>query len=425
MPADEVVNVAAGDRFLVAVTDADARLEGISRGLLARVYVDRIQGGLRAYRQARQPQVLLRGARRALAATAILLLAVLALRWAFRRLEARVSRLYQQKIQSVQFQSFEILRAQRIRGALRAGIRALRDRRRGPSLVYFWLHFVLGSFPLTRPLAARLLTLVLAPLSRLGSGLLAALPDLAFLLVLYLVTRWVLGLTRLFFEAVARGQVTLASFDPDWAWPTYRIVRIALVAFAVVVAYPYIPGSGSEAFKGVSLFLGIVFSLGSSSVIANIIAGYSMTYRRAFRVGDRIQVGDVFGDVSEIRLQVTHLRTIEERGDRHPELHAPEQPRGELQHARAHRGLILHTTVGIGYETPWRQVEAMLRGGRGAHAGAPARAGAVRAAEVARRLLRRATRSTSTATPRPRWRCSTPSCTRTSSTSSTSTASRS
>ena len=360
VPADELVNIAAGDRFLVAVTDADARLEGISRGLLARLYVERIQGGLRAYRQARQPQVLLRGGQRALFATALLGLAVLALRWAFRRLEGRVSRLYEQKIQSVQFQSFEILRAQRIRSALRALVRLLRAVT-GASLVYFWLHFVLGSFPLTRPLAARLLNLVLAPVSRLGSGLLAALPDLAFLLVLYLVTRWALGLTRLFFDAVAKGHVTLSGFEPDWAVPTYRIVRIAVVAFALVVAYPYIPGSRSAAFQSISIFLGVMFSIGSSSFIANIIAGYSMTYRRAFRLGDRIQVGEVFGDVSEIRLQVTHLLSV-----KNEEIVIPNSTLLNSNvvnySARARtRGLILHTTVGIGYETPWRQVEAMLR----------------------------------------------------------------
>jgi small-conductance mechanosensitive channel len=360
VPADELVNIAAGDRFLVAVTDADARLEGISRGLLARLYVERIQAGLRAYRQARQPQVLVRGGQRALIATVLLVLAVLALRWAFRRLEGRVARLYEQKIQSVQFQSFEILRAQRIRGALRAGIRAVRVAA-GASLVYFWLHFVLGSFPLTRPLAARLLNLVLAPFSRMGSGLLAALPDLAFLLVLYLVTRWALGLTRLFFDAVAKGHVILSGFEPDWAVPTYRIVRIAVVAFALVVAYPYIPGSRSAAFQSISIFLGVMFSIGSSSFIANIIAGYSMTYRRAFRLGDRIQVGEVFGDVSEIRLQVTHLLSV-----KNEEIVIPNSTLLNSNvvnySARARtRGLILHTTVGIGYETPWRQVEAMLR----------------------------------------------------------------
>ena len=216
VPGEDLVNINAGDRFLAAVTEADARLEGLDRRLLAGVYVDRIQGGLRAYRQARQPQVLLRGAQRAVGATVLLLAAVLALRWAFRRLEARVARRYEERIHSVQIQSFEILKAQRLRGALRAVVRVARAVT-GATLVYLWLQFVLGSFPLTRRLAARLLTFVLDPLARLGSGLLALLPDLAFLLVLYLITRWLLGLTRLFFEAVAKGNVTLSGFE--WSGP--------------------------------------------------------------------------------------------------------------------------------------------------------------------------------------------------------------
>ena len=83
-----------------------------------------------------------------------------------------------------------------------------------------------------------------------------------------------------------------------------------LLAFGVVVAYPHIPGSSSTAFAGVSLFFGIIFSLGSTSLIANIIAGYMMTYRRAFRVGDRVKIGDAMGDVIKMRLQVTHLRSF-------------------------------------------------------------------------------------------------------------------
>ena len=359
VPGEDLVNITAGDRFLVAVTEADARLEGLDRRLLAGLYVDRIQGGLRAYRQARDPQVLARGARRAVAATVLLLAALLGLRWAFRRLEARFGRRYGEKIQSVQIQSFEILRAQRLRSAFRIVVRVLRAAT-AAVLVYLWLHFVLGSFPLTRPLAARLLTLVLDPLARLGSGLLALLPDLAFLLVLYLITRWILGLTRLFFDAVAKGHVTLSGFEAEWALPTYRIVRIAIVAFALVVAYPYIPGSRSAAFQSISIFLGVMFSIGSSSFIANIIAGYSMTYRRAFRLGDRIQVGEVFGDVSEIRLQVTHVRSVKNEEIVVPNSTLLNSNVVNYSALARTRGLILHTTVGIGYETPWRQVEAML-----------------------------------------------------------------
>ena len=156
-------------------------------------------------------------------------------------------------------------------------------------LVYFWLQFVLGSFPVTRAAGRPSPHPRARPLSRLGSGLLAQLPDLAFLLVLYLVTRWLLGPGPALLRGGGEGPRRALGFEPEWALPTYRIVRIAVVAFALVVAYPYIPGSRSAAFQGISIFLGVMFSIGSSSFIANIIAGYSMIYRRAFRVGDRIR----------------------------------------------------------------------------------------------------------------------------------------
>jgi small-conductance mechanosensitive channel len=202
--------------------------------------------------------------------------------------------------------------------------------------------------------------LALSPLQVIGSGIVANIPSLAFLAVLFYLVRVVLKITRLLFEAIERGQVRLARFDPEWAQPTYKIVRLAVVAFGLIVAYPYIPGSQSAAFKGISLFIGVVFSLGSSSMISNIIAGYMMTYRRAFKVGDRIKVGGSIGDVVEMRLQVTHLRSI-----KNEEIVVPNSQilTSEILNysslARAH-GLILHTEVGIGYETPWRQVEAML-----------------------------------------------------------------
>jgi small-conductance mechanosensitive channel len=181
-----------------------------------------------------------------------------------------------------------------------------------------------------------------------------------FLAAVWLVVRVALRLLRVFFTSVEHGTVRLRNFEAEWAQPTYKIVRLAVVAFGLVVAYPYIPGSQSDAFKGVSLFLGVVFSLGSSSAIANMIAGYMMTYRRAFRLGDRVQIGDTIGDVIEMRLQVTHLRTV-----KNEEVVIPYSQilNGEVRNYTSlsrERGLLLHTEVGIGYETPWRQVEAML-----------------------------------------------------------------
>ena len=359
VPVEDALDVVAGDQVLMVVTEADARFAGVARGALAQATVDRIQRGLRAYRQARDPGVLLGAAWRSLLATALLVAALVGLAWAFRRLEAGFNRRYARKVPSVQIQSLEIMRAHRVRAVFRAALRALRASV-AAVLVYSWLQFVLGSFPGTRPLAARLLTLLLDPLSRIGAGLLSLIPDLAFLLVLYVLTRGLLRFARLYFDAVGSGRVALSGFDPEWALPTYRIVRMLVVAFALVAAYPYIPGSGSASFQSLSIFFGVLFSIGSSSFIANVIAGYAMTYRRAFRLGDWIRVGEVFGDVTEIRLQVTHVRSI-----RNEEVVIPNSSllnSNVLNYsalARSH-GLILHTTVGIGYETPWRQVEAML-----------------------------------------------------------------
>jgi small-conductance mechanosensitive channel len=225
---------------------------------------------------------------------------------------------------------------------------------------YIYLHFVLSLYPWTRPLAARLLTIFLDPLQAMGMGLLESLPGIAFVAVLVILPRYFLKLARLYFESIDRGTITLARFDREWALPTYKIARLLIIAFALVVAYPYIPGSNSEAFKGVSIFLGVVFSLGSSSVIANMMAGYTMIYRRAFKVGDRISVDNLTGDVTETRLMVTHLRTVKNEEIVVPNSTIINSHVINYSTLAASRGLILHTTVGIGYETPWRQVEAML-----------------------------------------------------------------
>ena len=150
-------------------------------------------------------------------------------------------------------------------------------------------NYVLALFPWTRGFARDLYGIAVNPLRTIGLGLVGIIPNIVFLLILALVTRYGLKIIRLIFDGLARRTLTLRGFDPDWAWPTYRLVRFLVIVFAVIVAYPYIPGSESAAFKGVSLFMGIVFSLGSSSLMGNFIAGYGMTYRKAFKFGDRVQ----------------------------------------------------------------------------------------------------------------------------------------
>jgi small-conductance mechanosensitive channel len=227
-------------------------------------------------------------------------------------------------------------------------------------IAYTYLNTVLGLFPWTRPVAKVLFKLILDPLAGLWFGLLDNLPSLAFLVVLWIVVKYLLKLIGAFFRGVERGRITLEGFDRDWATPTYKLVRLAVIAFAVVIAYPYIPGSDSMAFKGVSVFAGILLSLGSSSFIANSIAGLSMTYRAAFHEGDRIKVGDVVGMVEEIKLMVTKVRTPKNEQVIIPNSNILNDNVTNYSHMARRDGVILHTVVGIGYDMPWRQVEAML-----------------------------------------------------------------
>jgi small-conductance mechanosensitive channel len=206
-----------------------------------------------------------------------------------------------------------------------------------------------------------LLDLVVQPVLSMATELLAYFPKLVFLLLLFLAVRYLLKLLKVFFEAVAAGRVPLRSFDAEWAQPTYHIVRILLILLTLVIAYPYLPGSGSAAFQGLSIFAGLMLSLGASSAMASLIAGYTVTYRRAYRVGDRITVGELTGEVSDVRLLVTHLRTVKNEEVVVPNsLVLQSHVVNYSKLVRSH-GLILHTTVSIGYETPWRQVEAMLQ----------------------------------------------------------------
>jgi small-conductance mechanosensitive channel len=353
----ELTRIYAGAISIVALGDFDA--EGMPRQRIAELLLIDLKKALTEYRQAREPRVLLINTGYALLITLLasaLVYGVVRLRrWALERLGRR----FVGGQGELKFQSVQLIQSRQLWLTVR-GLVVLGTTLAMLALVYLHLSSVLRLYPWTRQLGDDLFLLFLQPLQVMGLSVLSAVPDLTFVLVLVLVARYVLRALHMLFDGVQTGAVRFEGFDPEWAQPTYKIVRILVVAFTVVVAYPYIPGSDSQAFKGVSLFLGVIFSLGSSSVISNVIAGYTMTYRRAFRVGDRIQVGDVTGFVTEASLLVTRVRSV-----KNEEIVIPNSQilNGAVTNysalARAD-GVILHTTVGIGYETPWRQVEAML-----------------------------------------------------------------
>jgi small-conductance mechanosensitive channel/membrane-associated phospholipid phosphatase len=226
--------------------------------------------------------------------------------------------------------------------------------------LYIYLPVVFSLFPATRSLAVRLIDYVLEPLTYVFYSIIEYLPKLFFVLVIAAVTRFVLRLLAHFFRAISEGKIVIQGFYADWAKPTFNLVRLLVVAFALVVVFPYLPGSSSPAFQGVSIFLGVLLSLGSSSAISNVIAGLVLTYMRPFQLGDYIRVNELEGEVVEKTLFVTRLRTIKNVEISITNSQIIGQPIINYSTMARQGGIALHTSVTIGYDAPWATVEALL-----------------------------------------------------------------
>ena len=351
--------IQSGDRVIKGVIDADAELVQLDRRALAEIELRLIRESIVRYRAERTPERMREGVRNALLATLAFLVAIVLVFWIGRRVAAFASAKLKPRILELRLHAIELRPGEQIWASLVASGRGLRLL--GVALlVYLYAQYALTQFPATRVAGERLASYLLDPLSQMGRAFVAELPSLLFLLVLFFVVRVILRMLSLYFSAVGSGAIQVASFERQWAGPTFRLVRLGIIAFALVVAYPYIPGSETEAFKGLSIFAGVLISIGSSSFISNYMAGYTLIYRRLFAVGDRVKIGDVFGEVLDVRVQVTRLRTFKNEEVILPNSTILQSAVTNYSTLAASRGLILHTSVGIGYEVPWRQVEGML-----------------------------------------------------------------
>lgn len=352
--------ILAGERLIVTMVDVDAEAEEMAdRQLLAEVHMTRIVEAIERYRRERTGASLGTQAMRAAIVLALIVVLLLALRWLFHWTGRAIERYFQLHLKDLEARSFRLFSVEELKSAWQGGLRVAYFLV-GFVLVFAGIEYVLSLFPWTRGFAYEAAALLVNPLTTMWNGIVDAVPGLVFIVILVVVIRYVLRLTRIFFGGVAQGRIRPAGFEQEWALPTYRLLRFVVIAFALVIAYPYIPGSDSDAFKGVSIFLGLLMSLGAASMVANSLAGYALIYRRAFKVGDRIKVGDVLGDVMEMRQQVTRLRTPKNEEVTIPSSTILNSHVVNYSSLAGEGGLILHTTVGIGYETPWRQVEAML-----------------------------------------------------------------
>lgn len=230
------------------------------------------------------------------------------------------------------------------------------------TLGYAVLSAGFGFFPRTSGLAWRLLKQMILPLGHFAQALVDYLPSGMVLVLVVFVTRSVLKVLSGIFASLAQGEQSHDRFDPDWAEPTYTLVRLGVLAFALVLAFPYLPGAGSEAFKAVGLFVGVLVSLGGSGTVGNVLSGAILTYARTYRVGDVVKLGEDSGVVVHRGLLTTRLRSFkdEEIVVANATVMAGRIVNYSAQVKGGAGGLRLHTTVSIGYATPWPEVHACL-----------------------------------------------------------------
>lgn len=227
-------------------------------------------------------------------------------------------------------------------------------------LGYLWLSFVLRQFPYSRPWGTQLGRYLVDLGLRMASALVNQLPNLLTLAVIFLITRGIVRLVGSWFRAVESGAVEVGWLEAPTAAVTRRLVSLLIWLFALIVAYPYIPGAGTDAFKGVSVFLGLMLSLGSAGIVNQVMSGLVVLYSRAVRAGDFVRVGDHEGTVVELGALSLKLVTRTREEVTVPNSVLSSAPLRNFTRQSRATGLLLTTAVTIGYDTPWRQVVALL-----------------------------------------------------------------
>ncbi len=225
-------------------------------------------------------------------------------------------------------------------------------------VVALWLTSYL--LPWTKIYSLIFLQFILSPLKNFLSTLWYFIPNLLTIIVIIFITTLIIKFFRFLKTEVEKGEITIGGFYADWALPVFNIIRFLVWAFAIILIYPHLPGSDSKVFQGVSVLIGLLFSITSASILGNLVAGFALTFTRAFQIGDRIRVGENIGDVVEKTLAVTKIRTIKNEIITIPNSKISTSEVVNYTTLAAEHGLILHTTVTIGYDVPWQQVHQLL-----------------------------------------------------------------
>ena len=357
--SDIVTDLMYGNKVLASFIDQDGLWEGCSRDQLAaakrKVIVDKLK-------VMKDEHSLWQLGKRILYFILVIIGQYLLFKlttWLFNKLKVRIQRLKDTKLKPISIQEYELLDTQKqvnllvfLANLLRYAVMLLQ--------LILTVPLLFSIFPQTKDLAYKLFSYIWDPIKSIFLGIVEYVPNLFTIFVIWLAVKYLVRLVHYLASEIQSERLKIGGFYADWAMPTFHIVRFLLYAFMIAMIYPYLPGSKSGVFQGISVFVGLIVSLGSSTVIGNIIAGLVITYMRPFKLGDRIKLNDTTGNVIEKTPLVTRIRTPKNEVVTIPNSFIMSSHTVNFSQSARDYGLIIHSEVSIGYDVPWRKTHQLL-----------------------------------------------------------------
>jgi small-conductance mechanosensitive channel len=354
-----LVDIAYRGDVLLSLSKADADSVKMDRNIMAKAYQEIILQNINTYKKETDLTELLKRGALGLLIISILGMCIYFLNKYSNRFNAWLRVRLHTKISGLKIKNYELIDGKnelilirKILNLVKIAVIVI--------LVYLTLPIVFRLFPWTKPWSDSLISFVLNPLKNIFHAVINFIPDFITIAVVVGVFHYLKKVIKFFANEIEAEKLTINGFYPDWAKPTYNIVKLILNAFMLVVIWPFIPGSDSGIFKGVSVFLGLLISFGSSSAISNGVAGMVITYMRPFKIGDIVKIGEVTGTVQEKSLLVTRILSFKNEVITIPNSAILSGNTVNYSSMAIKGDLIIHTSLTLGYDIPWTVIHELL-----------------------------------------------------------------
>lgn len=356
---DTYIDIMYGDKVILSVTDQDALWHATDPKTLAEAYMPIISDKIQLLKAENSFWKIVKRFALFILVICIQYLLVKLINYLFRKLRRQIIRLKINKLRPLVVRDYELLDTRHlcriliiISNFLRYVVLLL--------LFIFTVPILFSIFPQTEKLALEIFYYIVDPIKMMLKAIVEYIPNLFIIAIIWYCIRYIVRGLRYISHEIQTEKLKISGFYPDWAEPTFNIIRFLLYAFMIAMIYPYLPGSESGVFQGISVFVGLIVSLGSSSVISNFIAGFVITYMRPFKTGDFIKVNDTVGNVVEKSPFVTRIRTIKNEMVTIPNSFITTSDTVNYSASARQHGLIIHTVLTMGYDVPWRRVHQLL-----------------------------------------------------------------